>query len=61
MGPSGVVIDGTDWDEVLARIKKIEERLLIITPTEQIEKVAALKNAYDHYKMIEALTCQNDK
>jgi hypothetical protein len=56
IGEDGVHIAGTCWQDVLDRIEKIEERLLLINPTEQIEKVAALKNAYDHYKMIEALT-----
>ena len=38
----------------------INERLLLISPDlEKLEKYAALKNAYDHYKLIEAMCGDN--
>lgn len=37
-------------------LEKINQRLLILQPNpEYLEKYQALKNAYDHYKMLEAL------
>lgn len=46
-------INGVDIEQSIAEIK---ERLAIITPDyEKMEKFAALKNAYENYKMIERL------
>jgi hypothetical protein len=40
----------------------MKERLLILTPAfEKHEKYAALKKAYDNYKMIEALIQEDRK
>jgi hypothetical protein len=45
-----------DLDELSEFIKVMKERLLIITPNfEKHEKYAALKKAYDHYKLIESM------
>jgi hypothetical protein len=45
-----------DLDETAELIKILKERLLILIPNfEKQEKYQALKKAYDHYKMIEAL------
>ena len=45
-----------DLDETAELIKILKERLLILIPNfEKHEKYQALKKAYDHYKMIEAL------
>lgn len=53
-----VVIDGVSLKDV---IKQINERLLILTPDlEKMEKYAALKAAYDDYKLLEAMI-GNDK
>jgi D-mannonate dehydratase len=42
--------------ELLSRIKDIEQRLAIVVPGEELHnKYPALKEAYDHYKLIEAL------
>ena len=43
-------------DELADLISILKERLLILIPNfEKQEKYQALKKAYDHYKMIEAL------
>ena len=45
-----------DLDELSEFIKVMKERLLIITPDfEKHEKYAALKKAYDNYKLIESM------
>ena len=45
-----------DLNELSELISVMKERLLIITPNfEKHEKYAALKKAYDHYKLIEAM------
>jgi len=45
-----------DLDELSEFIKIMKERFLIITPDfEKHEKYAALKKAYDHYKLIESM------
>lgn len=50
-----------DLDELADFVKIMRERMLILVPDfEKHEKYAALKKAYDHYKMIEALL-QEDK
>lgn len=63
---TGINGDATwvDYDSkintVSSRLDKIEERLLIIQPDQELmKKYPALKEAYDHYKLIEALV--NDK
>lgn len=46
--------------ETQKRLDEIEKRLAIINPDEVLmEKYPALKEAYDHYKMIEAMVNQN--
>jgi len=53
MTADDVIIDGVSLKE---SIKSINERLAILTPDlEKLEKYASLKQAYDHYKMLEAL------
>lgn len=45
-----------DLNELSELISVMKERLLIITPNfEKHEKYAALKKAYDHYKLLEAM------
>ena len=49
-------------DEVADLIKILKERLLVIIPDfEKHEKYAALKKAYDHYKLIEAMVQEEKK
>jgi hypothetical protein len=44
---------------LIKTIESINEKLCIITPDlQKLEKYAALKNAYEHYKLIETL-CRN--
>lgn len=46
----------TSVDQINQRLSNIEERLAIITPDlVKLEKFAALKQAYDNYKLIETL------
>jgi hypothetical protein len=53
--------DEVSVEEIIDMMKIMKERLLILTPLfEKHEKYAALKKAYDNYKMIEALI-QEDK
>lgn len=48
--------DKIDLNELSELISVMKERLLIITPNfEKHEKYAALKKAYDHYKLLEAM------
>lgn len=58
-GPDAdLIIDGSSIKDTLT---KINQRLLILQPkAEDLEKYQALKNAYEHYKMLEAL-CFGDK
>jgi acyl-[acyl carrier protein]--UDP-N-acetylglucosamine O-acyltransferase len=43
-------------DEMARMMETVKERLLILTPAfEKHEQYPALKEAYDHYKLIEAL------
>jgi hypothetical protein len=54
---SDVVIDGVSMKQT---IKAISERLAILVPDFALmEKYAALKEAYDHYKTLEAL-CKDE-
>jgi len=49
-----------DLDEAAETLKILRERLLILIPDfEKHEKYAALKKAYDHYKMLERLIVEN--
>jgi hypothetical protein len=49
-------------DEVADLVKILKERLLVIIPDfEKHEKYAALKKAYDHYKLIEAMIQEETK
>ena len=49
-------------DEVADLVKILKERLLVIIPDfEKHEKYAALKKAYDHYKLIEAMVQEENK
>jgi hypothetical protein len=51
-----------DVDELAEVITIMKERLLILIPAfEKHEKYAALKKAYDNYKMIEALIQEDRK
>jgi hypothetical protein len=51
-----------DLDELAEMMKIMKERFLILTPLfEKHEKYAALKKAYDNYKMIEALIQEDRK
>jgi len=51
-----------DLDELAEMMKIMKERLLILIPDfEKHEKYAALKKAYDNYKMIEALIQEDRK
>ena len=51
-----------DVDELAEMMKIMKERLLILIPDfEKHEKYAALKKAYDNYKMIEALIQEDRK
>ena len=48
-------------DEMAEVIETVKERLLILTPAfEKHEKYPALKEAYEHYKLIEAL-CREEE
>ena len=49
-------------DELADMMKTMRERLLILVPDfEKHEKYAALKKAYDHYKLIEAMLQEETK
>lgn len=51
-----------DLDELAEVIKTLKERLLVIVPDfEKHEKYAALKKAYDHYKLIESMLVEEKK
>ena len=48
-------------NELIELVETLKERLLIITPNfEKHEKYAALKKAYDNYKLIEAMISGED-
>lgn len=62
------VYNGNDWsiissseyvspqDKIDERLSVIEERLAILSPNEELmEKYPALREAYEHYKTVEAL------
>jgi len=54
--------DEVSVEEIIDMMKIMKERLLILTPAfEKHEKYAALKKAYDNYKMIEALIQEDRK
>ena len=54
--------NSVDLDELAEMMKIMKERLLILIPDfEKHEKYAALKKAYDNYKMIEALIQEDRK
>jgi hypothetical protein len=45
-----------DFQDMSKRIEKIEERLSILQPNEELhEKYPAFREAYEHYKLIEKL------
>ena len=49
-------------DEMANVVDTLKERLLILTPNfEKMEQYPALKEAYDHYKLIEALCVSNQE
>jgi hypothetical protein len=49
-------------DEMANVVETLKERLLILTPNfEKMEQYPALKEAYDHYKLIEALCVSNQE
>ena len=50
-----IVMDGVSLRDTLA---KLQDRLAILQPKpEHLEQFEALKQAYDHYKTLEALCC----
>ena len=50
-----------DLNELITTIDILKERLLILTPNfEKMEKYAALKKAYDHYKLMESMIGDED-
>jgi hypothetical protein len=50
-----IVMDGVSLRDTMA---KLQDRLAILQPKpEHLEQFEALKQAYDHYKMLEALCC----
>lgn len=50
-----------DLNELIQLIDVLKERLLILTPNfEKMEKYAALKKAYDHYKLMESMIGDED-
>jgi altronate dehydratase len=51
-----------DLDELAETITIVRERLLILIPDfEKHEKYAALKKAYEHYKLLEAMIAGESK
>jgi hypothetical protein len=53
-----LTVQGKDIGKIL---EAIEKRLAILTPNpNKLEKFEALKKAYDHYKLLEAL-CHEDE
>jgi hypothetical protein len=53
-----ITIDGKSLKDFM---EKVEERLMIITPDlEKLEKYEALRNAYEQYKIIEALISKKE-
>jgi hypothetical protein len=49
-----------DVDELIETVQMLKERLLILSPMlEKHEKYPALKQAYDHYKMIEKMIAED--
>lgn len=52
-------ITDKNLNEIVARIEEIEKRLLILLPDNELcQKFPALKEAYDHYKLIEKLVSE---
>ncbi len=50
-----------DLNELIQLIDVLKTRLLILTPNfEKMEKYAALKKAYDHYKLMESMIGDED-
>lgn len=55
-----VIIDGASVKEALAVMKVIQDRLAILVPDPaKLEKFAALKASYEHYKLLEKLCTDN--
>lgn len=55
---SDIICDGVSLRETLS---KIQERLCILQPnTDQLEKYAALRKAYEHYKLMEKLLTEKE-
>ena len=49
-------------DEMASMMETVKERLLILTPNFELhEKYPALKEAYEHYKVLEAMMAADDK
>lgn len=56
MKADDVEVDGVSVKEMMQTMKVMQERLAILVPDPaKLEKFAALKAAYDHYKLLEAL------
>jgi hypothetical protein len=52
---SDIIMDGVSLRDTMA---KLQDRLAILQPKpEHLEQFEALKQAYDHYKTLEALCC----
>jgi hypothetical protein len=53
---SDVLLDGVSVKDAIATLAKINERLAILVPDPaKLEKFAALKAAYEHYKLLEQI------
>lgn len=51
-----ILVDGVSFKSVMSSIEDIKDRLNILTPKpELLEKYKALREAYEHYKTLEAL------
>ena len=55
-GPNGTIQRDSSVEQLNQRLTAIEERLAILSPDlVKLEKFAALKQAYENYKLIETL------
>jgi hypothetical protein len=64
MQADDVEVDGVSVKEMMLTMKVMQERLAILIPDpKKLEKFAALKESYNHYKLLEALCTdpENDK
>lgn len=55
-------VNGVDYTDLPAQIQAILDRLAILVPDpEKLEKYQALREAYEHYKTLEALCVDENK